>query len=267
MATLRIRIKGTLGQISATSLVSVLRRSLDVLHDLDLRLSEEYGGSLRWVIAGVGEGSLYVDLGTRIKKGDHDFGQRVHDTFTNGLQVIMDQGITPPYFSVKNVESIGQIIRDIGRDGMNAVEYLEPTHPESTAELTTDVEPTILKLVGVSYHALGSIEGKVELVSIQKRRRRFNVTLERTRKAVTCNLPTELEDPIMEAMKQHRRVLVNGRIAYNALGEPIRVDVQGAIRLLGEPKDLPTSEELAGSDPDLTGSMSTEDYVRSLRDG
>ena len=71
----------------------------------------------------------------------------------------------------------------------------------------------------------------------------------------------------MEAMKQHRRVLVNGRIAYNALGEPIRVNVQGAIRLLGEPKDSPTSEELAGSDPDLTGSMSTEDYVRSLRDG
>ena len=157
MATLRIRIKGSLGQVSAISLASVLNRSLNVLHDLDLRLSEEYGGSLRWVIAGVGEGSLYVDLGTRIKKGDRDFGPAVHDTFTNGLQVIMDQGITPPYFSVKNVESIGQIIRDIGRAGMNAVEYLEPTHPESTAELTTDVEPTILKLVGVSYHALGSI--------------------------------------------------------------------------------------------------------------
>lgn len=267
MATLRIRIRGEVGQISPSSLTTVLNRSLEVLHDLDLRLSEEYGGSLRWVVAGVGEGSIYFDLGTRIKKGDRDFAVQVHDTYTNGLQIIKNQGITPPYFSEKNVSSIGQIVRSIGQDGMSAVEYSEPGQAEFATELTADLEPAIQKLTGISYHALGSIEGKVELVSIQKRTRRFNVTLERTSKAVTCTLPSDHDEDIMEAMKHHRRVLVKGRIAYNALSEPMRVNVQGAVRLLGERKDLPTSNELEGSDPGLTGDMSTEEFVRSLRDG
>lgn len=269
MATLRITLRGSLGQISAKSLAAVLNRSLDILRDLDLRLSEQRGGSLDWVIAGVGEGSLYVDLGTRIKKGDRDFGPRVHDTFTNGIRVIKEEGITPPYFSEEDVSRISKIVGDIGRHGMNAVEYLdlEPARGQAAVDLTPDVEPVLHKLVGVSYHALGSIEGRVELVSIQKRRRRFNVTIDRTLKAVQCNLPAELEDRIIEAMRERRRVLVSGRISYNALAEPIRVSVQGAIRLLSERKDLPTSEELAGSDPDLTGSISTEEYVRSLRDG
>ncbi len=47
----------------------------------------------------------------------------------------------------------------------------------------------------------------------------------------------------------------------------MKLDVRGNLRFLGEPEDLPTITELAGSDRELTGGMDTEDFIRSLRDG
>lgn len=62
-------------------------------------------------------------------------------------------------------------------------------------------------------------------------------------------------------------MVASGLIAYNIRDEPMKLDVRGNLRFLGEPEDLPTITELAGSDRELTGGMDTEDFIRSLRDG
>ena len=49
-------------------------------------------------------------------------------------------------------------------------------------------------------------------------------------------------------------------------GEPLRVEVE-RIRALRPREELPSIEELSGSDPDFTGGMSTEEYLRSIRVG
>ena len=71
---------------------------------------------------------------------------------------------------------------------------------------------------------------------------------------------------MFDAAKEKRRVIATGLIAYNARHEPIRVELRGELRLLRRESELPSISELLGSDPELTGALSTEDFVRSLRE-
>jgi hypothetical protein len=63
-----------------------------------------------------------------------------------------------------------------------------------------------------------------------------------------------------------RRVNVAGVIYRNGRGEPMRVDVRG-IRTLGRDDELPTIDQIGGSDPDFTGDLSTDEYIWSIRVG
>jgi hypothetical protein len=61
-------------------------------------------------------------------------------------------------------------------------------------------------------------------------------------------------------------VIVSGEIFSNAKGEPVKVAVSGFGLIEGTGR-IPTVAELTGSDPDFTGGLSTEDYIRSIRRG
>jgi hypothetical protein len=99
--------------------------------------------------------------------------------------------------------------------------------------------------VGVRYRTFGSVEGKVERVSVQKGARWFDLRAQRTQRSVRCTLPEELEQPVLDAIKDRRRVIVTGLVAYNARHEPISVEVQRPLRLLGREDELPSSRDLA----------------------
>jgi len=263
MARLRVTIRGELGEISAASFVSVLQKSLIVLQDLDRRISEERRGSLRWVVSGLGEGSSYVDLESRPLRGDRDYGEPVLDNFTGGVERIRAEGHTPPNFTQDNVSTIRDIVREMSRDGVRAVDY---TFSNRSVDLTPEASANLEQLVGVRYRTRGSIEGRIELVSVRKGARRFNVTHSRSYRSIRCSLPNELEPSVLDAMRDRRRVVVTGLVGYNAKHEPIRVDVAEPIRFLGHEKELPSAREVLGSDPEFTGDLTTEDFIRSLRD-
>ena len=274
MATLRVRIDGRLGAISADSFATVIQRSLEILHDLDRRLTEERGGTLKWVIQDIGGSSAWVDLGARVIRGPQDTSVSVHRSFTSGLNQISSAQGSPPYFSLRNVAAVRKIVREIASDGVSGVFYEPPPEevPETptvsaiSARLTSATELELQRLTGVHYRALGSIEGRVELVSVRKRSRRFNITHERTLRPIRCNLPEALEDSAFDAIRQRRRVVATGLISYNARHEPISLFTDKPLRFLGKEEELPSAVDLAASDLEITGSLATEDFVRSLRD-
>ena len=127
-----------------------------------------------------------------------------------------------------------------------------------------DAETNLQTLKGVHRTSIGAVEGRLELVSIHRPYRRFNVYHSITDKAVKCTLPAELERMIIDSLG--KRVAVTGNIAYNTLGEPLNVEVS-KIRVLLEREALPSIDDVLGIAPDFTGDLSTEDYLRSLRVG
>lgn len=266
MPTIRITVKGILGEISAESFLTVISKSLDILKDLDHRISEHIHLSTRWVISGLGPGSTYVELKSKQVKGREDYPQKIADSFASGMRMIQMEGKTPPLFSSDNVEDLLAIVRGCARNGARGVEY-SLVGEEATADFTTEDEPKIAKIIGVAYKAIGSIEGKVEAVSVRRRSKHFSITHIRTQKAIRCNLTNDLEEDVIKALHDRRRVLVTGIISYNEKGEPVNIHVRQPIRFLKKEEELPTIRELAGSDKEITGGMTSEEYLRNLNDG
>lgn len=263
MAKIRLTIQGKLGEISVASFLKVIEDSLWVFRDLDRGVSEDRRGTLHWVISGLGEGSTYVDIESRIGWGEQDFSRPVANHFIRGLHIIQQEGVTPPLFSVDTMKRVRDIVRQLGRDGVLGVEYTIPDLQE-WIELTAATEKTIESLVGVHHRSVGSLEGKIELVSTHTPYRRFNLYHAVTNRAIKCNLPQEMEAGVIEVMKQKRRVVVSGIIAHNAKGEPISIEVKRPLRFLKREEELPSPRDILGMDRDFTGSLSTEEYLRSL---
>ena len=83
-----------------------------------------------------------------------------------------------------------------------------------------------------------------------------------TRKAVTCYF----DETDIEAAKSAlgKRVIVAGDVEYNAKNEPLRIR-GSSIREMPLDSDLPNVASMKGRFPDLTGTMTTEEYIRSIR--
>lgn len=165
----------------------------------------------------IGRGSIPILLRAKVVHGDKDYSPDVHHRFTDGIQVIRREEGTPPYFTYDNVKAVRDIVRQFGRDGVTSVIYDETDSlhdelgaGEEQAELTHEIEAELNRLTGVHYHALGAIEGRVELVSVQRRWRRFSITLPRTKRAVRCSLPYDLERDVFEAIKRDAAWLLVG---------------------------------------------------------
>ncbi len=265
MAKLVVKLDGHLGEISATSFVRIIHYSLVILHDLDRRITEDRSGTLKWVLSELGGSQPYVELDSHIIRNDvSDESLRIVDEFTQGIHHIQSEHKTPAWFSNDNVASVSKMVSTMARNGVRKVEYSPASSPTT---LTAEDGPELNRLVGAKYHALGSIEGRIEVVSLRRRSRRFNITEERTQRSIRCNLTDDLEERVFQAMAERQRVVVSGVIAYNAKNEPISVKVKPPVRFLRQQPNLPTAVDLLGRDPDFTGQLSTEEFVSALRDG
>ncbi len=116
------------------------------------------------------------------------------------------------------------------------------------------------------HHSLGSIEGRVELVSVHKGTRHFNIYHSITQRAIRCNLPKDYESDVFRAAEGRRRVIATGQISYNLKGEPISVYIKKPLRFLKEEDSLPDVKSMVGLDHNITGDLDTEDYIRSIRE-
>ncbi len=260
MASLRFEIRGDLGSLTLHALQAAVDLNLRMLADYDKGLSGERRGTLEWVVTAVTTGSLVIDVQSHSRKPDSDIGLSVAREYVRGWSLIENQGATPPFLSWQTMQRTRQVTRLIGSEGVHG--YAASTMTE-TAEVTARASAHMEQLVTVSNHALGAVEGTIETVSIHGGKR-FVLYHSRTRKAVTCTFKDD-EWVRQAADILGRRVSVMGTVYFNARGEPIRVEAQ-RLRVLRRPDELPSTASLTRSDPDFTGGLRTEDFMRQIRD-
>jgi len=100
--------------------------------------------------------------------------------------------------------------------------------------------------------------------AFREHRQRCGHWSRRTKKAISCNFG--VDDALLRLAAGHLgdRVIVRGKVYRNARGEPMRVDVEH-LRVLRPDSELPSTESLTGSRPDLTGELSTEEHLHEIR--
>jgi hypothetical protein len=261
MARVTLTVQGKLPEISLDSLLLILRESHYILQELDRAVSQRRDGTLKWMVSGLKQGSVVVETESRVIRGQEDFGPQVARRFMEGIHTIQTEGVTPALFSPDSIASVNKIVRSLGTNGVSG---LNLTGADRDAELTGSASNKIQALVGVRNKSIGSVEGRLELVSIHVRTRRFNIYHAITNKAIRCNLPKAMEKQVISNLG--RMVIVSGVVSYNAVGEPVKVEVD-RLRALKEEKELPTIAEMLGMARDITGALSTEEHIRQLRDG
>jgi hypothetical protein len=261
VASVRLEIAGKAGSISLLAFIGAMQNELKILSDLDSALSGEPKGTLDWVVTDLALGSLVVEAESRSRLEDRNIGPEVAEAFVSGLYQLENEGTTPPYLSDVGMQSAKRLLKMIGNDGTSG---LVVSTPFRKVELSAKASANIDQLLPARYQSVGSIEGKMEMISIHGAPR-FIVYLARTHKAVKCTFDRDRWlDKVKDALGH--RVYVSGIVHSNSRGEPLRVEIDD-IRRLRKQEELPTITEIGGIDPEFTGDMSTDEYLRSIRVG
>ena len=258
MTRLRLQIQGDIGTIPLPTFVNAVENWLEVLRDLDAAISRRAGGTLDWVVTDLGTGSLCLEAEARSRIEDVNCAPQVALAAVNGLDRLEREGTTPPYMSEQGLKKVQEFVRTIGRHGVVGIRVAYET---SEATLSARASANVDQLLPTRYTSVGSIEKRLEMISVH-RKPRFVVYHDPTNKAVSCAFPEQWLEDVKNALG--RRVNVAGVVHWNYKGEPTRIEGED-LRVLDSATALPSIAELAGSMPDLTGELTTDEYIRRIR--
>lgn len=262
MASLRFEVKGELGAITLKGFLAAIESSFRILAEYDVAISGEPGGSLDWVVKDIATGSLILEAESVSRLENKNFGPEVARRFVKGWQQIESTGLSPAFLSDRGMKRAKTMAKLIGREGTTGFVV---SGMSEVVEITAQSAVNIDRLIKPRYKSIGSVEGRLETISIHGKPR-FVIYHSRTGKAVNCTVPADKLTSLITTDLLGRRVCAYGLVHSNARGEPLRVDAE-RIRILREKHELPSIESLGGKHPDFTGGASTVDYLRKLRGG
>lgn len=261
MSSVSLILNGEPKTISMHALSVAVSNWLVMLTEVDCAVSGHAHGSLDWMVDDLAIGSLVIEAKAQSRLEGENFGPEVVRQTMNGLRLLEESGLTPPFLSLRGLRSAQRLVKLIGQHGVWSIEV---TNHSERVPLSARSSANIDQLVAIRHHALGSVEGKLEMITVHERRPRFNLYVRSTHTAVRCIFQPELLDQVKANLGQS--VIAAGEISYNAKNEPVRVDLR-ELRRLRTKDELPSIGELSGIDADFTRGVESSAYVRSMRDG
>lgn len=159
------------------------------------------------------------------------------------------------------LEDIRALARPVGKTVKNTTLVFNGHSLDLTPRLSSKVEAAL----AVDEECDGSIEGMLEQINLHQGANVFHIYPEVGPKKVTCRFPSRLHDDAISAVG--KRVEVFGALHYRSgANYPHQVAVS-QIEPFPLESELPDWEDLRGRAPDATGELSSEVFVRELRDG
>ena len=133
-----------------------------------------------------------------------------------------------------------------------------------TIKISKNIKSAIDAVILPETKSIGVVEGRLEYVNIHGNRNLFRIYSVMEPERMDCFFPPDKIEEAREALD--RKIRVSGELTYPEGSDfPKAVKVE-TIELLPEDDELPSLMDLRGIAPDLTGSLSSEEFVRNLRD-
>jgi len=254
---LTIRVVPREEYVSAASFLSIVQNTLAILREVDAQISEQRQGSLTWQIKDVSLNSpLTMTIFGETTAEDLDYGRDVIEAYTDGLrQVDTSPARIPEFFTFEALRRAKSLV-SVLNDGIERVIF---STPRREAVMPTQRVAANVDELTQSYEELTSFEGRLESATIHSKNRFYVWDVFDGR--ISCSFSKDLLDDVRELFGH--RVSVYGRARYSRTGRPLSIDVLDLKRLRDQ-EELPQFEDFQGVN--ITGSLSSEDYVRSLRD-
>lgn len=148
--------------------------------------------------------------------------------------------------------------------GNNRTDDMKTEDYATVVEVSTGINRAIETLLSPEVKAIGVVEGRLEYVDIHGSHNLFRIYPATGPDKIICSFPSDKIEEARQALNRKTRVW--GELTYPAGSNfPKSVKVE-TIELLPEDDELPSLKDLRGIAPDITGDLSSEEFVRILRD-
>ncbi len=158
------------------------------------------------------------------------------------------------------LEDIRRIARPVGKQ----VKATALLFNGSTFDLTENLTTRLEKALAVEEECDGSLDGMLEQINIHSGANTFVIFPAIGPKRLTCRFPGRLYDDAVAAVG--RRVEVSGTLKYRAGADYPHEIAVTAIEAWPPDYELPDWDDLRGLAPDATGELSSEAFIREMRD-
>ena len=241
-------------------IIATLRNIENILREIERSISTDRDAKAHWTW---GE-EAHLQFVASPNGVAEDTLDRVLEVVHDGFEGAMDAAQFnrrvewPPEFGGTARRSAEQILRSL--------RHVESLTIETTGRPPLEIQEARIEQLftgQVVRRVYSSVEGVLEMVSRRGKTVRAGLREHGTGAYVKCRLDAdEWFDELRDGALWGKRVLVEGRVAYDEEGTPLSiVDVTSVI----ERESGPRIRDFRGSVPDLTGGLSTEEFVARVR--
>lgn len=172
-----------------------------------------------------------------------------------GQSVVSDR----PCFDLATLEAYMDITSTLEK----GISRIDIKNTKQRVTIDQGFKSEVVKMIGPDRKAMGSLSGRLEKINLHNAAQ-FHIYPAIGPSKVVCDFPCSLKDEVKKSLDEY--VTVFGSVRYKKWSKfPYAIDVD---RIQAHPpvKDLPTLESLRGINPGATGELSSEDFIRRLRD-
>ena len=235
-----ITLKGQ--SIGLSDLSDALVELATVLAEVDQQVTGQR--SIDWKVVQLEHSSATVGVAP-VYRQNQVFDQRaqVIAACVEGLQALRERPNRPEHFSDKALASAKRLARHVNGEvtGIVVTGAVE-NEPVKRVSFGSRMAAHVDEIIGVSGHATGALEGRLETITIHGQNA-FTIYDPLRRRGTRCICDADTLDDIRGLLGH--RVLVYGDIGYNKGGEPITIRVE-QFQLLRARDELPQSHDLRG---------------------
>jgi hypothetical protein len=258
-----IEMKGMLadeGQVRAEDFVTEITAIIEALKQTDRIVSKKEEPTVSYRIVDVGHSNLKVALGLFPINIQEDYSDELGKMFLTTIENIVQKEKPPPEFDYDALEAYKNIGKKIDR----GFSYLALSANGYHCDIPQAFSTNIQIIQGPDEVAQGSLSGRIEAINFHSPPYRFTLYPIVGPQSVRCNFPPKKKIEAISAIDKYVTVFGTIKYRYKSM-YPYQIDV-AFIEINPTSDELPKLSDLKGIAPNITGGLTSEEFVRRLRD-
>lgn len=250
-----IEIVGAAGRVPIENFLRGLEAIIAALERTEVEISGLEKSTIQFDLTKLHSSNPTVELEAHVPPRHRDYTGRTIQKFLGTVNAIT-QGRIPKWMDLEALETYKELAGTIGKD----IQQVKVKNSRKAADITPKFRDRIEKMIGPDQYELGSILGRLEMLSIHQGNR-FALYPRIGPKRIVCNFKDKWLETVQGAIG--RNVEAFGTLKYKARSKfPHEMDVDD-IEVKPRQSDIPSLQTLK-SEADLATEEISDDFMLAL---
>ena len=245
--------------VSVRMFIAVAEKLANLLKELETSVTGQQG--LEWIISGLRMGSANLAMRPYSQSSAvRSNGRAVITSVLDGLAIVEDTAQRPPHFTDQALGQAKSLV-NAAKDNANGLAIFGGSEAKRRqVTVSRRLVSHVDELIGTASVAFGSLEGRLEAVTIHDSVA-FSIYDSITNRRVVCKCDRDALDIAIKHFG--KRVSVSGEVIYNVQGEATSIKVDAIQAFQTDP--LPQAKDIRGLFSEHK--VDIKEWARFVRDG